>query len=228
MVWFRCYNFNPTQVRTSFENSEQCGKLYDASKILIFIMFWIGVLVIVSKIFIGINLLQLMKRRLNAPYNDVKKSVIVTIIASSLIIIFNAVLNFVVSQNFSLFWGHLFQPFQHVSRSRLIWEAVLEYVGNIGEVFLMGFTAQNIDFKAYIIALMFGRRANSLVPKTSIFLYYHPKHQALPGSTEGSTSSDDRNMRDSLILSREIGNNHKEYTQLQDSSRIPDFQNQSY
>jgi hypothetical protein len=86
--------------------------------------------------------------------------------------ILNVTANFVETYGFSIFWVYVIVPVDDLNTKKLIWKFTLSLVNVMLEIFLMCFTADNIDFRGYLYALMAGRGKLKLFPEVSIFLIH--------------------------------------------------------
>lgn len=126
------------------------------------------------KIYIGMILLKKMKYRLNFFYRRLSKSLIFTIIATILVLTYNTVLNYLVADDFSIFWRYQIYPVQVTAAENLV-EFFLVLINVNFEVFLMLYTAGNIDFKNYVYLLFSGYQKLEWFNVASIFIYVNEK-----------------------------------------------------
>jgi hypothetical protein len=168
---FECH----LKVKIPGEGDENWKQVFKGSRIVLNVMYSISVFAILKKIGLGIALLLMMKKKLYTPYKKVRVKVIWTIVLSTAILFYNTLANFVISDNFAIFWGYVFEV-SPPDNKKIISEAVLQYLNTIGETSLIWFTSENIDFKNFLIILMRGKRAYRLMPKTSAFIHYRPQN----------------------------------------------------
>ena len=92
--WWHCKIY-PIDNNTQSESwdEDKCIPIFNFSENLYTFMFSIGIFSAVSKVFIGIYMMSLMKRKLHFPYLSVKNKVILTMISTWLLMGFNVFVN---------------------------------------------------------------------------------------------------------------------------------------
>ena len=118
-------------------HKQTCRNLEQASTILIHITFSIGVTAMIMKVFIGYFLLKMMRNRLYVPYKEVRSSVIFTVVATIIFLIYNSILNYGrIFSTFEIMWSHYVTP-TGVGLGELTLETTLQFINLVGEIFLM-------------------------------------------------------------------------------------------
>lgn len=168
-------------------SSPECENIDYTARVMAKICLYIGVVATISKIFIGFLMLYIMKKRFNHPYMKVKNGVILTILTTIVIMTMNISLNMFEQYSFSKFYLFVIVPLKGLKTGVILFSFFWSLVNVILEIFLMGFAAQNIYFREYIITLMEGRRRLDLISKTSIYLLYRESKWCL--SLRSSTKS---------------------------------------
>ena len=69
-----------------------------------------------------------MRRRLYDPYMMIRKSVIVTILATLFVITLNAVLNYTEKYSFSIFWIYAIVPLDGIKPWNLVFKTSLSFL----------------------------------------------------------------------------------------------------
>lgn len=158
----------------------ECNTINDINKVMANLIFGVGVFAALSKVLIGFIMLWFMKKRLNKPYLDVKKSVWITMAVTCFVIGFNAVLNYTEHDSFSIFWVLIIVPIRGLDPWDVWRKFLLSFINVLFELFLMTFTADNIDFRGYLYALLLKRGKLTLLHKASHFLVFrNPKEKVL-------------------------------------------------
>mmetsp|Transcript_7896 Transcript_7896/g.6982 ORF Transcript_7896/g.6982 Transcript_7896/m.6982 type:complete len:203 (+) Transcript_7896:695-1303(+) len=147
-----------------------------------------------------------MKERLKLWYGDIQRSIKVTMIATIVILTLNFVVNYLdrFSENLWIFYT---VPVEKMSPYLLILKFFDTLINSIAESFLICYTAENIDFRYYILVLCEGRRRLKFAPHISIFIHLRPY---IDCSMDDSDSNDDYNSHSSIpttSLMEDIQNN---------------------
>ena len=123
----------------------------------------------IVKAYVGALLLKHMKKKLNYLYFKVRRSVMITIILTVMVMAYNTMLNYFVDENFAIFWYFQVNP-TPVTFKRIMVEFVLAITNLMFEIYLMVYTSSKIDFKQYTIFLLMGLNRMDLLKDISIFL----------------------------------------------------------
>jgi len=147
-----------------------------------------------------------MKERLKLWYGDIQRSIKVTMIATIVILTLNFLVNSLNNFKSSL-WIFYIVPVKNMSPYLLTFKFFVTFLNSVTEAFLICYTAENIDFRYYILVLCEGRRRLKFAPHISIFIHLRPY---IDCSMDDSDSNDDYNSHSSIpttSLMEDIKNN---------------------
>ena len=106
----------------------------------------------ISKIIIGTIMLKKMRIKLYYLYQEKRRNIIFTMIATILIISINYTINQM--NNFKeFFWTLFIVQVEHIDTFTLIRKSTSELLNSVFETFLMFYTVENIEFRSYILIL---------------------------------------------------------------------------
>lgn len=158
------------------EECESCLTIHTTNKVLADLIFGVGVFAAVTKVIIGFIMLKEMKTKLHKPYLDVRRNVWITMCVTWLVMGFNAYLNFKEKYSFSIFWILVIIPLKDIQFDYVFLKFSLSFLNVVLEVFLMCFTADYIDYRGYLYALLLKKGKLTYMHKASLFLViHHPK-----------------------------------------------------
>ena len=163
--WNSYKAFNPEK---NIMDNSTWNTLFNFGNILNRIMFYIGVFAIVLKIFIGIYLLKLMKKKVYGGYKKKWKGIIATIILTIIAEAVFTALNHIGDQDFSIYYIYMVTRRDDDTKT-VVTRMILSMISTGAEILLIWFNTSIINFKYYILMLMVGRRKINMIPRVTLF-----------------------------------------------------------
>lgn len=159
-----------SDLRPLYQWNDKCKPLNEFIQSFMWFLFSVGIFATGLKVVIGIYLLKAMKNKLNKSYQDVKFKIIITMITTWFMMLFNGVANNLTDEDFGLFWLQVVTRKNLTQDEPIIVNFLWEFSLYSAEVFLLWFTTDNINFKKYIYYLLIGRRKLEMITHVTIFL----------------------------------------------------------
>jgi len=190
-------------------------------------LFVLGISASIFKLIIGVYMLKIMKKKLKLPYENVKKSIKVTMIATIVILTLNFVVNYLdrFSENLWIFYT---VPVEKMSPYLLILKFFDTLINSIAESFLICYTAENIDFRYYILVLCEGRRRLKFAPHISIFLHFRPNLDCSMNDSDSENNYNSRILQPSLMEDIRNNTDNSEPLSWGNPDRTKIFSSKSY